>query len=102
MFTIFLILLWVTIAVIGDMVFKGAVLWSGRFWLGMSLYASTAFLAVPVLGAKQFGWVVVMWVASNLIISILASVFYLGEPLTIRRVLACILIMGAVALEEIR
>src|SRR5208337_3878295 len=99
MFTIFLILLWVTIAVIGDMVFKGAALWSGRFWLGMLLYASTAFLAIPVLNAKQFGWVVVMWVASSLVISILTSIFYLGEPLTARRTLACLLILGAVILE---
>jgi len=99
--TIVLILLWVGIATYGDTMFKSAPsLGSGKFVAAAASYLATSFFAFWAFRLQQFGWVLILWNSVSLALSLFLSVAIFGEPFTIRRRVAAVLVLAAVLLTE--
>jgi drug/metabolite transporter (DMT)-like permease len=96
-----LVLLWVGIATYGDTLFKGApALSSGKFACAMLAYLATSFLAFWTFKLQQWGWIVLLWNSLSLGVSLFLSVAMFGEPFTIRRRVAAVLVLAAMLLTE--
>jgi len=99
--TIILIILWVGIATYGDTMFKTAPsLRSGTFVAAAACYFATSFFAFWAFRLQQFGWVLILWNSVSLALSLFLSVAMFGEPFTIRRRVAAILVLAAIVLTE--
>lgn len=96
-----LICAWVGIAVYADVQFKAAAsLHSWRFAIASICYWSTSFIAFRAFKLQQWGWICLMWSVVSLAVSLALSVALYGEPFTIRRRIAAVLILGAILLSE--
>ncbi len=98
---IILVLAWVGIAIYGDTLFKAAdALASWRFIVAAVCYSSTSFIAFYTFKMRQWGWICIMWSVTSLAVSLLLSVALYGEPFTIRRRIAAVLVLAAILLTE--
>jgi uncharacterized membrane protein len=98
---IILILLWVGIATYGDAMFKSAPsLMSGKFALAAASYLATSFFAFWTFKLQQWGWILILWNSISLALSLFLSVAMFGEPFTIRRRIAAVLVFAAILLTE--
>ena len=99
--TIVLILFWVGIATYGDTMFKSAPsLMSGKFAAAAASYLATSFFAFWTFKLQQFGWILILWNSVSLALSLFLSVAMFGEPFTMRRRIAAILVLAAILLTE--
>lgn len=96
-----LVLVWVGIATYGDTLFKSAPsLSSGLFLAAAGCYLVTSFFAFWTFRLQQWGWIILLWNSVSLALSLLLSVVMFGEPFTIRRRIAAVLVLAAILLTE--
>lgn len=101
MIPVLLVILWVVLASIADIRFKAA---NGHFtldfWIGLACYASTALLALWTFNRQTWGWIVLLWNCVSLGLCMLLSVVLYHEPFTTRRLIASLLLLGAILLAD--
>jgi len=99
--TVVLVLFWVGIGTYGDTMFKTAPsLLSSKFAAAAASYLATSFFAFWAFRLQQFGLILILWNSVSLALSLFLSVAMFGEPFTIRRRVAAVLVFAAVLLTE--
>lgn len=86
---------------LGDVLLKNTRTWAdARFAAGMLLYASCAAVIMPIYRRADFGAVAIVWAPVSLIASLFISVLYYHEVMNLRRGIAALLALIAIALAE--
>jgi multidrug transporter EmrE-like cation transporter len=96
-----LILVWVSAAAYGDVCFKRAAgVFGGQYLLGCAAYAATTVCAVLTFSRQSFAWVIILWSALSLGVSMAISIGFFKERLTVKRAIACTLLLAAIVLTD--
>jgi multidrug transporter EmrE-like cation transporter len=101
LYSIILVLAWVGLATYADTCFKKAPkVDSLKFFTGMACYAATSFFAIATFKRQQWGWILITWNCTSLLVSMILSVVLFDEPFTKRRMIATILTLIAILMSE--
>jgi len=97
--SLILVFAWVAVATFADTRFKAA---SGiatvDFWIAFLSYAVTSFIALATFRRESWGWIILMWNILSLALSLILSVAMYKEPFTRHRLVAALMLFGALLL----
>jgi hypothetical protein len=96
-----LVFAWVAGATFADMRFKAArEILSIDFALGFAGYAAMSFIAIATFRHASWGWIFIVWNVVSLAVGLALALAVYHEPMTLRRILATLLLLAAIFLAE--
>lgn len=90
-----LIALQVVMSIVADVYLK-----RHQFWPGIVIYGMCAIPAYFMFKITMFGQAWVLWSVVGVILGVAVATAFYSEPLTIRRMAACVLAVAALILSE--